>query len=128
MKAAPPRPQPSRRRAGTAPVPRRGVDADLRQHAGEVALRVDAVAFAAGDQRPQPGVVLGRGVVAGEEPVFAADGHALQRPFAGVVVDVEEALRGVGAERVPLVLGVGDRRGHRAAGQHDFAARCRATS
>ena len=57
------------------------------------------MAFATGDQRPEPGVVLGRRVVAGEEPVLAADGHALQRPLAGVVVDVQEALRGVRRER-----------------------------
>lgn len=45
---------------------------NLRQHAGEVPLRIDAVPFATGDQRPEPGVVLGRLVVAGEEPVESA--------------------------------------------------------
>jgi hypothetical protein len=34
-------------------------------------IKVDAVPLAAGDEGPEPGVVLGRGVVAGEEPVFA---------------------------------------------------------
>lgn len=53
-------------------------------------------------------MILRRGVVAGEEPVLAADGHAFERPLAGVVVDVEIALRHVGGERLPLVLGVGD--------------------
>lgn len=48
---------------------RRGTD--LRQHAGEVTLRINAVAFATGDKRPKPSVVLGRRVVTGEEPVLA---------------------------------------------------------
>ncbi len=34
--------------------------------------------------------------------------RSLERPFAGVVVDVEVALRGVRGERVPLVLRVAD--------------------
>ena len=33
--------------------------ADLGQDAGEVALRVEAVALGAGDERPEPGVVGG---------------------------------------------------------------------
>ena len=56
----------------------------------------DAVAFATGDQRPQPSVVLGSRVVSGEQPIFSAQGDALERPLAGVVVDVEEAARHVG--------------------------------
>lgn len=64
------------------------------------------MSFAAGDQRPEPGVVLCRGVVAGEKPVFSPDRHSLQRSFAGVVVDVEEAAGRIARERLPLVLGV----------------------
>jgi hypothetical protein len=57
--------------------------ADLGQDAREIALGIGVVPFAAGDERPQTCMVLGRGVVAGEEPVFAADGDPLDRPFAG---------------------------------------------
>ena len=59
--------------------------ADLRQDAGQVPLGIDAVAFATGDQRPEPGVVLGSRIVPGEQPIFLADRHPLQRPFAGVL-------------------------------------------
>ena len=48
----------------------------LRKHAGEVFLRVDAVAFGAGDEGPEGGVACGGLVVAGEEPVFAAERDA----------------------------------------------------
>ena len=60
---------------------------DLRQHAGEVALRIQLVTLAAGDERPEPGVVFGRSIVAGEEPVLSSYRHAFQRSFAGIVVD-----------------------------------------
>lgn len=81
----------------------------------------DAVAFAGGEERPQPRVVLGGRVVAGEEPVLAAEGDPLEGPLAGVVVDVEKALRHVDVESGPLVLGVGDRGAHGAAREDDFA-------
>jgi hypothetical protein len=56
-------------------------------------------------------------VVSGKEPVLASDGHAFQRPFRGVVVDIEEALRGVVAQRLPLVSRVRDRLAERTARQ-----------
>lgn len=40
-------------------------------------------------------MVLGRRVVAGKEPVLTAEGHPFERSLAGVVVDVEVALRGI---------------------------------
>ena len=40
--------------------------ADFGEHAGEVALRVEAVLLGAGDQAPKAGVAFGRLVVAGE--------------------------------------------------------------
>jgi hypothetical protein len=43
--------------------------ANLGQDADEVPLRIDAVAFGAGDERPEPSVVLGRRVVAREQPM-----------------------------------------------------------
>ena len=49
----------------------------LGQDAGEVTLRVDAVTFGAGDERPEPRVVFSRGVVTGEKPVFT-----IMRSFA----------------------------------------------
>lgn len=55
------------------------------------------------------------------DSVLAADGHALQRLLADVVVDSEEALRDVRRERSPLILRVLDREADRAAGQDDFA-------
>ena len=58
--------------------------ADLGQDAGKIPLRVDAVAFAAGDERPEPGVVLCRGVVAGEKPILSANRHALQRALVRI--------------------------------------------
>jgi hypothetical protein len=54
-------------------VVRRRIQAQQRQlgeDAGEVALRIDGVALGAGDEGPEAGVVGGRGVRAGEEPVF----------------------------------------------------------
>ncbi|QDT00867.1 hypothetical protein HG15A2_42090 [Adhaeretor mobilis] len=39
---------------------------NFRQHADEITLRIDLVAFAAGDEAPQPDVILCRCVVAGE--------------------------------------------------------------
>ena len=56
---------------------RRGTD--LRQHAGQVPLWINLVPFAAGDQRPEPGVVVGGCVVAGEEPVLTADGQRAEQ-------------------------------------------------
>lgn len=66
--------------------------ADLGQDAREIALGIDGVPLAAGDQRPEPRVVLGSTIIPGEEPILAADGHALQRSLAGVVVNIEKAL------------------------------------
>lgn len=69
------------------------------------------MSLATGNQRPEPGMVLRRRVVAGEQPVFSPYRHPFKRPLTGVVVDVEEALRRERSERLPLVLGVGNRRG-----------------
>ena len=63
-------------------------------------------------------MVLSRSVVSGEEPVLPSQRHPLQRPFAGVVVDVQVAAGSVRGECLPLVLGVGDRLGRRAAGDN----------
>ncbi len=90
---------------------------DLAQHAHEVLLRIEAVALGAAQQGVEIGVALARRVVADEEPVFSSDGHALQRPLSGVVVDVQKARRRLGAERDPLVEHVGDGRRHGASGQ-----------
>jgi len=92
-----------------------------RRHAGqdaaEVGLGIDAMAFGAGDEAVERGGALGRFVVAGEAPVLAADPHPPQGAFGGVVVDVEEALRGVDVQCLPLVKHVADGLGHRAARQ-----------
>ena len=69
-------------------------DGDVGQYAGQVALGVEVVAFGAGDQGIQRGGGGAGLVVAGEEPVFAVDGDALQGPFGGVVVDVQGQKRG----------------------------------
>ena len=44
--------------------------ANLRQHAGQVPLRIHAVTGATGDQAPQPRVVGRRLVIAGKEPIL----------------------------------------------------------
>ena len=79
------------------------------------------MALATGDEAPQSGVVFGGGVVAGEEPVFAADRHPLEGAFRSVVVDVEEVLRRIPRKRLPLVLGIGNGRRHGAPRQDDLA-------
>ncbi len=61
--------------------------AELGQHAGEVPLRIDTMAFGAGDERPQPRRVGGRGVMAGEEPGLDAREH-LQRALPIAVLRV----------------------------------------
>ena len=50
------------------------------------------MAFGAGDKAVEGRGGLSRPVVAGEEPVLAADGHALEGAFGGVVVDVQPAV------------------------------------
>lgn len=80
-----------------------------------------AVGQGRGDQGPPSRGGAAGVVVAGEEPVLAADGDALQRPFGGIVVDVEEAFTGVGVECVPLVENVGKRLAHGTARQDDRA-------
>ena len=59
----------------------------LGQQAGEISLRIDAVAFGRGDQAPQPGVAGSGFVVAREKPILSPDGDSLQRPLGRVVVD-----------------------------------------
>jgi len=64
------------------------------QHAAEVGLGVDAVTFGGGDEAVERGGSLGGDVMSGEKPILSADADAPQSAFGGVVVDVEEALRG----------------------------------
>ena len=47
--------------------------------------------------------MLAEGVIAGEQPVLAADRHAFERPLGCVVVDVQPAGLAVAIERFPLV-------------------------
>ena len=75
---------------------------DARQYAAEVGLGIDAMAFGAGDEAIERGGPLGGEVMSGKQPVLPADPDPPQGAFGGVVVDVEEPLRGVDAQRVPL--------------------------
>ena len=68
----------------------RGHARQASQHAGEIPLRIKPVSFDRSDQRPQPRGGSAGVVIAGEEPVLAADGDALERTLGGVVVDVPE--------------------------------------
>ena len=79
---------------------------DLSQQAGQIVLRIDAVALGAGDQRIPDGSCLPGGIVSGEQPILTTNGDTLQRAFRRVVVDIEEALRGVTTERLPLIARV----------------------
>jgi hypothetical protein len=77
--------------------------ADLGQNAHQLLLRVDPVSLDTGDQGVQPRVDWAGVIMPGEEPALAANGHVLQHPLRGVVVDVQEAFLGVAAQRPPLV-------------------------
>jgi hypothetical protein len=87
------------------------------EHASEVGLRIEAMAFGTGDKAVERGGSLGCDVMSGEEPVLCADAHPPQCAFGGVVVDVDVALRCADAQRVPLVEHLADGLGHGAAGQ-----------
>jgi len=70
-----------------------GEEGQFGENTGQVTLRIDVVTFGRGDQRPESSLI-GRGrVMPGEELVFPANGQTLQRPFSGVVIDVQIALR-----------------------------------
>ena len=65
---------------------------------------IEVVPFGTFDERVEPGRAVAGGVVAGEEPVFSADGDRLHRALGGVVVDLQVASLDVAIERCPLVF------------------------
>ncbi len=83
---------------------------------GEVALGIDAVKSARGDERENVGGGLGVIVKATEEPGFSSDGDGSQSTLRGVVVEaeafvVEEKLFEDGARRELEPTPISQRRG-----------------
>jgi len=66
------------------------------------------MAFGAGDEGVERGGPLGSDIMSGEEPVLPPNTDPAQGAFGGIVVDVEEALRGVDVQSLPLVEHVAD--------------------
>ena len=87
------------------------------QDAAEIGLGIEAMTFGTGDEAVERGGPLGGEVMAGKQPILPSDSDPPQGAFGGVVVDVEEALRGVDLQCLPLVEHVTDGLGHGAARQ-----------
>jgi hypothetical protein len=94
--------------------------ADFGEHAAEVVLRIEAMAVGAGEQGVEAGVAVACVVVAGEEPVFSAQGDRFHRALGGVIVDVQIAFFAVAIECIPLDLHVLHRQRDGASRQHEL--------
>ncbi len=90
----------------------------LIEDIAEVCVWIDVVELAACykavDNRCPPCPVI----ASGEEVVLASDHHHPKRPFREVIVDLENRVGSIFAQRIPLVQRVCDRLTHRAFGQH----------
>lgn len=56
------------------------------QHAAEVGLRIDGVAFGAGDEAVERGGPFGGDIMPCEKPILPSDPHPPQGTFGGVVM------------------------------------------
>src|SRR5439155_27091682 len=83
------------------------------QYVGDIGLRVDAVQLAGLDQRGQAGPVLGTGVVAGEECIFAIESNRSHRTLDRVGVDLDPAVLEKAFKPVPVIEAVADGAGNR---------------
>src|SRR5262245_5091303 len=82
-------------------------------------VTTNAVPMATGGDREQGRCgarAVGAVGTAGEQPVFAAHGDVAQRSFGDVVVDVEEVIRGVTLQCLPMTQRVSDGQADQALG------------
>ena len=71
---------------------------DTGQDAGEVALRVQAMAFGTGNEAVERGGSLSGDIMPREKPFLSTDSDSAHGTFGGVVIDVEEALSRIDAQ------------------------------
>src|ERR1700675_4652648 len=84
---------------------------ELGQHVGEIGLRVDAVQFAALDERSDAGPVSRTLIVAGKKCVTAAEGNLPHSALDGIRIQLDAAVLEEMHQAVPVVEAVADRRG-----------------
>ena len=66
---------------------------ELGQHVGQIRFRIDAVQFAALDQRGQHRPVFRAFVAAGEQSILSAESNRAHCPLDSVGVDLDAAVR-----------------------------------
>ena len=74
---------------------------DARKHRAQVGLGIEAVELGRADQAVDRRGPFPAHIGAREQIVLAAQGHRPQRPFSGVVVDLDAPVVAVARERRP---------------------------
>src|SRR5690606_40137389 len=86
---------------------------DAREHGREIRLRIESVEPGRTDQAVDQSRALTAGIGTGEQVVLAAERHGPDRPFGGVVVDLDAAVVDIAHQCRPTRERVLDRRRQR---------------
>jgi len=93
--------------------PADGMVGDTFEDMVEVEFRIEAVELGGAEQRIDDGGAFATGVRACEEIVLTTERNHAQRPFGGVVVDLQMSIVDVASQRLPAREGIADRRSRR---------------